>query len=174
MYWIDMDGVMADFNAGLEDLYGVSAYEALHNPVLHDQFFEVDCLRYDVYSRLKPIDAFMNDVLPFIPEPRCVLTSTGSGPWHYLIAKQKMQWLFTHTRCIIPAAMCGSQTKNDFAQSKYDILIDDRLEICQPFEDAGGTALHWTGDSRHMLQLIEDCQDEYFVTLKTQGIRSEG
>ena len=118
--YLDVDGVIADFNKEYESL------QSLNDD--HIRFREA-VMEYKIFEKL--------DMMPDIKVE--ILTSTGThNPFQSDEAKrQKTKWLLQH----------GIEYKPNFSQSKSEkaayatprtILIDDSIGCISPFIEAGG------------------------------------
>jgi hypothetical protein len=131
--YLDMDGVLADFDkratailgmfpADFEARYGAKAFWSIlqDSPEFYNSFsMMIDApFLLDAVSHLKPV----------------VLTGVPLGEW---AAPQKREWI---KRMIpgTPVITCRSKDKAQFC-SPGDVLVDDRTEYKHLWEAAGGT-----------------------------------
>lgn len=141
--YVDMDGVVADFDQSIVDIFG----EEYSNKIA-DKFWKQTCVDAEVFRRMPPIPEGLlmveairqrNDI--------CFMTSTGGMPHHIDIAKQKLDWLHTHGLGQHPVAFCmNTHGKGLYAQPGA-VLIDDRQKVCDAWLNGGGIALLFTRDS---------------------------
>jgi hypothetical protein len=140
MIYVDMDGVVADFNAKMREMYGHDMEEM--NPDDMNTFWNTQCVSEQAFNRLPPMHegALLVQMLMLEKLPFCFLTSTGGGCMHYDIAKQKIDWLHRHFGRSLPVAFCtGTQSKAQFASPGH-FLIDDRQKVVDAFIEGGGKA----------------------------------
>lgn len=152
MLYIDMDGVLADFDGGLFDLYGAT-FEG--RPEIQDEFWNRDCHATRFFSRLKPIPGGIDllDAILVREIPVCILTSTGGGRYHIEIAQQKLDWLAAHGYRALPIAFAMNTVgKAQFAPG--NILIDDRAKVIIAWEKNGGRGIHFAGDAESVLEAL--------------------
>jgi 5'(3')-deoxyribonucleotidase len=101
------------------------------------------------------------DVLPGAHEMVKMATRlTGRRP-HILTApmtsspnceEEKKEWIKTHFRGLYDRFHC-TQNKGGFANSEYDILIDDRPKFINQFRAGGGIAIAHTDPAKTMVEL---------------------
>lgn len=134
--FLDLDGVLADFDAGARKLLGMPprAFEEKHG-------------RREFWRRLARAEDFYG-TLPLMPDARLlfdavkhleptILTGLPLGDW---AAPQKVRWAAEH--------FPGTKIITTMARDKYrhmtgmDVLVDDRADHRGKWEDAGGTFIH--------------------------------
>jgi len=134
--YLDADGVLADFDAGVRMLLGATPreFEACHGK---REFWRRIANARDFYA-----------TLPELPDARLlfdavahlnltILTGLPLGNW---AAPQKIRWATEH--------FPGTKIITCLARDKYrhmtkgDILVDDREDHRAKWEDAGGTFVH--------------------------------
>ena len=134
--FLDADGVLADFDAGVRALLGTTPHE-----------FEAGHGKSEFWRRLaKAPDFYAN--LPEMPDARflfdavahlnpTILTGLPIGYW---AAPQKVHWAAKH--------FPGTKIITCMARDKYrhmtkgDVLVDDRADHRQKWKDAGGIFVH--------------------------------
>lgn len=137
MIYVDCDGVLADFDAGLEELYGI---RGIPDP---QTFWEHDVKANRFYLHLPPIREGLKllELLRSGTEDVCILTSTGGGTHHMDIAQQKLEWLQEHGVRDLPVAFpVNTKSKATFAHSGR-ALIDDRAKVCDAWVRKRGDAI---------------------------------
>lgn len=135
--YIDLDGVMADFDKYFLQEFGVQSSK-LDDPTLwkwingHGNFF----------SNLPLCDGaleFFQSVKHLNPT---ILTACPKTNYP-VAAVQKRNWVYRHLSSnitVIP--MLGGKNKCLFMHSPGDILIDDYEKNCIPWAEHGGFAIH--------------------------------
>lgn len=137
--YLDCDGVLADFDAAFEALFG-------HAPMAYEKRKGSEIFWRDIKSESPN---FYRD-LPLMPDAMelfsavehlrpIILTGCPRGGWAEM---QKLQWAKAHFPGI-PMVVCMSRDKRDYCQPG-DRLIDDRLHYADLWEDAGGIFIHHT------------------------------
>ncbi len=151
MIYIDMDGVVANWDQAIIDIFGEE-----YSDRVADDFWKNKCVQEEVFRRMPPIPEGVQMVKD-IAKTRdvCFMTSTGGLPHHIDIAKQKLDFLHTHGLGIHPVAFCmNTWGKAQFAKPGA-LLIDDRVKVCAAWEAAGGkTYLFTREDAEHITQLV--------------------
>jgi 5'(3')-deoxyribonucleotidase len=144
-----MDGVLTDFQQGYKNA------------------FDRDCKDDDVFTigqNTRSIPYFFR-TLPVLERGKQLydrlikkyqvifLTTPTEGMEH--CKSDKLQWLKEHI-CENPTVIFSS-SKADYAQSSFDILIDDMDYNLFPFAEAGGTAIDFNKfDNNEIMALISE------------------
>ncbi len=144
--YIDMDGVLADLDRRLQDLYPSVDFtnKDMWWPCLNRMMAETDG-----FCDLQPLEGwtFFEDLVHLYPETKCeILTSHGSFYWDPLIVgEQKKSWLrdLSVTLNSIPFNVVAYGEAKAFFAKPDTLLIDDTLKNCEAFADAGGDSYHW-------------------------------
>lgn len=137
MIYIDMDGVVADFDASIVKIFGEE-----YSDKIADEFWRQTCVEAEVFRKMPviPEGILMVDAIR-AQRPICFMTSTGGLPHHIDIAKQKLDWLHAHNLGQHPVAFCmNTKGKGAYAHAGA-VLIDDRQKVCDAWTQGGGTAL---------------------------------
>jgi hypothetical protein len=147
--FLDLDGVLADFDAGVMALLGMSAdaYEAKHS-------------KKDFWFRIRRADDFYAH-LPEMPDARIlfdavkhldpvILTGLPIGNW---AKPQKEAWVAEH--------FPGTPVITTMARDKHkhmhpgDVLVDDRETHRATYEEAGVVFVHHTSAKASVAALEE-------------------
>lgn len=134
--FLDADGVLADFDAGVQRLLGTSASE-----------FESRHGRGAFWKHLARADNFYGE-LPEMPDARTlfdavrhleptILTGLPLGGW---AAPQKIAWAADHFPGV-PITTCMARDKHKHMRSG-DVLVDDREKHRREYEAAGIIFVH--------------------------------
>lgn len=145
--FLDLDGVLADFEAGAHDLLKMPAkqYQERYGP---GAFWKKLATAPDFYGTLPPLpDAheLVNGVVHLDP---IILTGLPIGKW---AEPQKRAWVQRH--------FPGLQVITTQARNKYtycspdDVLVDDQERYADAWENAGGVFILHT-DARSSLAAI--------------------
>lgn len=145
--FLDLDGVLADFEAGAQMVLGMTsqAFEARHG-------------KREFWRRIAHADNFYG-ALPLMPDAMLlfeavrhleptILTGLPLGNW---AAPQKVRWATEH--------FPGTKIITTMARDKYkhmtgmDVLVDDRADHRRKWEDAGGTFVHHKNARDSLAQL---------------------
>jgi hypothetical protein len=134
--FLDCDGVLADFDAGVRAMLGMSPheFEARHGK---REFWRRIAKAPDFYATLPE----MPDAHPLFDAVEhldpTILTGLPLGNW---AAPQKVRWAAEHfpgTRIIT----CMARDKYRH-MTKGDVLVDDRADHRAKWKDAGGIFVH--------------------------------
>lgn len=103
MIYVDMDGVVADFDASITALFGEKGLDEQKNA---DAFWKETCVKHEVFRQMPEIPEGMLMVEWMIKAryPICFCTSTGGMPHHIDVARQKLMWLHDHGLGAYPVA----------------------------------------------------------------------
>lgn len=138
--FVDLDGVLADFDAGAAAALGMTfdEYRQLHGEAETWRALE---RTPDFYLNLpwmaggEDLWAAVNDGSTWIGPVPMVLTGLPLGTW---AEPQKREWCRIHLGEAVPVICCMSRDKYLYCCSG-DILIDDRESARLAWVDAGGS-----------------------------------
>ncbi len=149
--FVDLDGVLADFDVHFERLFGVRPNQDTYDPP-------------EMWDLIRANGTFYRD-LPLMPDARVLWQAVN---WMYHrptvltgipysipgVAEQKMLWVAEHLGPEVKVITCGSRLKCRYGEPG-DILIDDRLKYAHYWTDMGGVFIHHTSARETMLKLGE-------------------
>ena len=129
MLYLDLDGVLADFDAHVEQLFGkppsrLPLAEMWARAEATPGFFETMPLVPDAIVLWRYCEPF---------EPR-ILTGLPRGDW---AAEQKRRWVRRHLGPHVPVITCMSRDKCQYARPG-DVLVDDTPRYAHLWEARGG------------------------------------
>jgi phosphoglycolate phosphatase-like HAD superfamily hydrolase len=138
--YVDMDGVLCDFEKRYTELFDISPKETRDNKSFNGYF-----------DKFVDNSEFANlDWMPGAPEavsylnkltvPIEILSSTASTERHDKIAPQKQLWLQTHNIGYKQNFVPGKQHKHKFA-TPDSIIIDDTESVIRDWNEAGGIGI---------------------------------
>ncbi len=147
--FLDCDGVLADFDAGARELLGMSPRE-----------FEQRHSRREFWKRIAGAPAFYA-TLPEMPDARelfdavahlhpTILTGLPLGNW---AAPQKVRWAAEHFPGV-PIITTMARKKHLHMQ-EGDVLVDDRENHRQLWEETGGIFVHHKNAEDTLRQLAK-------------------
>lgn len=144
----DLDGVLVDFNAGVQRELG-----------RHPQDLSPSYM-WSRLGRLRKGGGFYSNlewttdgkelwkfILPYQPT---ILTGLPRGNW---AANQKRNWCARELGPSIPVVTCWSRDKHLHCKFSGSILIDDRIELQNAWVQKGGTFVHHTSAKQSMILL---------------------
>ena len=147
--YLDCDGVLADFDKGATAILGLppDAYSKRHGL---GRFWQKLAQAPDFYFGLP----LMPDAMELFEAVKhldpTILTGLPLGNW---AAPQKVQWAAEH--------LPGTRIITTMARDKYkhmtgmDVLVDDRADHRDKWENAGGTFVHHKNARDSLRQLAE-------------------
>jgi len=143
--FVDMDGVLCDFEKRYRELFKTTPNEARSrsrdeydknwNYILDTGYFT----DLDYYPGADELINFLNS-LKFTAQV-CILSSAGGFYRQRDIMEQKLYWLKTHKIDWPAVIVPGKQFKAGFAD-RNSIIIDDTEVVVTSFIENGGSAIH--------------------------------
>lgn len=142
--FIDMDGVLADFDRGVKELLNLEPLNQEENhPELTEQLFQAIQSYPDFYWNLKPIEGaieLLNDlkekytieILTGIPKPERGIVEAKDN---------KVKWIEKYFGKEIPVNAVLRKDKRNFVENNRCVLIDDFTENIEQWEKAGGIGI---------------------------------
>ncbi len=147
--YVDMDGVLSDFDKHYHDMFGIYPRQVRENKV-KGQYS-------DYWNKIIDSRGFAN--LPLFPGAEelvqylngldrkktniCILTSSGGFDRHVDVQLQKLYWLDFYKIKYPAVVVPGRRFKSGFADER-SFLIDDTLSNIEEFIAAGGEAVQHT------------------------------
>lgn len=142
--FLDLDGVLADFDRGVKAVTGKRPEELK----LRDMWRAL-AKAPDFYGTLE----FMHDAeelwefcRPFRPT---ILTGLPLGRW---APPQKERWVRRMLGADVPIITCMSRDKHNYSGPGH-VLVDDRASTREAWERAGGTFIHHVSADRSIAAL---------------------
>lgn len=138
--YLDMDGVIADFEAQYVKLFGERPTEVQRRNKEFYQYWSTfveggNFAKLPVHEGAVELLRTINTEFKDCPVE--ILSSSGGQKYHDEVAKQKRHWLKRHgidyTALVVP----GGSKKAEYA-TKNTVLIDDTYRNIKRFRDAGG------------------------------------
>lgn len=138
--YLDLDGVMADFEKHFKDYFG-SEPSDFDDGTMWKMINGYE----DFYANL-PMMPNANKLFKFLIDTFGDVTILSACPRsnYKNAAMQKRQWVYeniTDDVTVIP--MMGGKNKGLFMHSPGDILIDDMKKNCEAWKDFGGIAIQY-------------------------------
>lgn len=141
--YLDMDGVICDFNKKFTEMFGISPRESDGRKTFNVDF--VKAIDDKIFEDLEPMhDAF--DLIRYLNStgiPVEILSSTARDYVHDKVSHQKGKWLDKHKIFYARNFVPGKQHKPKYAD-EHSILIDDTYSIIEGWNKKGGTGIHHT------------------------------
>lgn len=149
--YLDLDGVMADFDANFPAVFGLD-----HKSMADDDMWAKINSHPSFFRDMPMCDGAHDFFLDYCYLWPTILTACPKSNYAHA-ATQKRAWVREHLHddiTVLP--VMGGRNKPLFMHRKKDILIDDWRRNCEAWEAAGGVAiLHRNFDeTRSALQAI--------------------
>lgn len=139
--YLDMDGVLTDFEKRYDELFGVRPVEIKHRT----KHFWDNWETFVKGGNFKTLEkhAGADKLLQFVHELRVpveILTSSGGEKFHEEVEAQKIVWLCNNSIPYKANVVAGGSKKAAFA-APWNILVDDTEHVVEKYRAAGGTAI---------------------------------
>jgi phosphoglycolate phosphatase-like HAD superfamily hydrolase len=138
--YLDMDGVIADFDKRYVELYKVSTKESERDKNWRQFFKKFIEDGHFATLELMPEAIELMDYLKSTGIPITILSSTSSETRDSLIRPQKMEWLKKHKIDFPVILVPGAHLKKDYA-TPDSILIDDTNKNIDDWRREGGIGI---------------------------------
>jgi hypothetical protein len=140
--YLDMDGVIADFNKRYVEQYKMQPREAEKNREF-DKFFD-KFINDGEFATLDLMPDAM-DLIKYLRTlyvPTEILSSTASEKRDPLIRPQKLEWLRKHKIEFNPILVPGKRHKKDYSNANSILIDDTQVNIDQWRREGGIGILH--------------------------------
>jgi len=156
--YLDMDGVLCNFNKRYTELFGEEAASTRERKEFTEQwklfieggnFATLDWFpgAIELLDYVKTLEGKVNIE---------ILSSSGGELFHDKVVVQKLHWLQTHNIPYYANITNGSRKKALYATGGENrILVDDTDYVIKAFIEAGGIGI-WHRDVKDTIKLIED------------------
>ena len=141
MIYLDMDGVIADFDKKYIELHGMTPREAEKHKRFDSLFNEF--IEQKGFQTLDLLPGAMEGLIflrKHLTVPTQILSSTANEARYDEISKQKLIWLETHGITFTPNFVPGKRHKYKFA-GPDKIIIDDTESVISQWKEAGGIGI---------------------------------
>ncbi len=136
--YLDLDGVMADFDKSFTDTFGVDHRNGMPKKEMWQYVHSKDSFFHDlpaIPGAMKAWDDWLYEYEPII------LTACPSSAYEH-VARQKREWVRRHLgKNVLVLPVNGSESKPLFMSNQGDILIDDWGKNIAAWEEAGGVGI---------------------------------
>ena len=138
--YLDMDGVLSDFEKQFGDLYGETALKNRDRKLWTEQWPDfIENKQFEVLPKFPGCDELLGFVRKFPVEVE-ILTSSGGVKFHEQVKEQKKVWLKKYGIAYKPHVVPGRKHKKEYATPET-ILIDDTEDVIDSFNKAGGIGI---------------------------------
>ena len=138
--YLDMDGVIADFNKRYKELYKIEPKEADTYKTFDEFFTMFIAERQFATLNLMPDAIELINYLRSLKVPTEILSSTSSEKRDAEIRKQKIEWLNNQNIEFPVNLVPGKRFKRDFSNSN-SLLIDDTPQNIDQWRVEGGIGI---------------------------------
>ena len=152
--YLDMDGVIADFNKKYRQLYKIYPHEADTYKVFDKFFNQFIESREFAKLDLMPDTMELIEYLRSLPIPTEILSSTSSEKRDAPIREQKLEWLKNHGIDFPVILVPGKRHKKNYSNTN-SLLIDDTEQNINQWREVGGVAIHHK-DVISTLKILKD------------------
>lgn len=142
--FLDLDGVLADFDRGVEALLGKRPDE-LPPSRMWAALAKAPSF-YGTLELMHDAQALWDFCKPFGPT---ILTGLPRGNW---AEKQKRRWVANQLGRDVEVITCLSREKHKYSAPGH-VLVDDRVGLRAAWEAAGGTFIHHVSAARTIARL---------------------
>jgi hypothetical protein len=140
--YLDMDGVIADFNKRYKALYKMEPKEAEDKKEFYKFFDEFIATKQFATLDLMPDAVTLLNYLSKLNIPTEILSSTASEKRDADIRAQKLMWLQTHNIGFKVNLVPGKRLKKDFSNPNSLLIDDTPVNIDQWRREGGVGILH--------------------------------
>lgn len=138
--YLDMDGVIADFDKKYKELYNIAPKEADTYKTFDKFFTTFIAERQFAKLDLMPDAMELINYLRSLPIPTEILSSTSSEKRDAEIREQKVEWLHKHNLTFPINLVPGKRLKRNFSNPS-SILIDDTAQNIDQWRAEGGVGI---------------------------------
>jgi hypothetical protein len=138
--YLDMDGVVADFETRYRQLFGLNPNKAEKDKKFDGNFTEFIADNNFATLDMMPRSGYLISFLASLSIPTEILSSTANEKRHAEISRQKSVWLTTHGIRFKENFVPGKHLKYKFA-TPNSILIDDTQSNIDDWNKAGGIGI---------------------------------
>jgi len=140
--YLDMDGVIADFNKRYKELYKMEPKEAEDKKEFYKFFDSFIATKQFATLDLMPDAVLLLNYLSKLNIPTEILSSTSSEKRDADIRAQKLMWLQTHNIGFKVNLVPGKRLKKDFSNANSILIDDTPVNIDQWRREGGVGILH--------------------------------
>lgn len=150
--YVDMDGVLTDFNKRYEELFGMAPSDVARSSKstgLYGQYWRqfIEGGNFATLDKHQGCDELLEFLNKQTNVQLAILTSSGGFDFHKSVMLQKIQWLEKHGINYHPIVVPGRRFKAGFAD-KYSFIIDDTPDVVESFIARGGNGVIHKGDEK--------------------------
>jgi phosphoglycolate phosphatase-like HAD superfamily hydrolase len=140
--YLDMDGVICDFDKRYEELYGYNPHKVKDKNRWKENFDDFIKTRQFATLDLMPGAMTLLHGLAMSGVPVEILSSSAREDVAKEISEQKEEWLKKYHIDFPRNFPPGKRYKYKYAAPSY-LIIDDTLSVIEDWKEAGGPAIHF-------------------------------
>ena len=153
--YVDMDGVISDFDEFIKDYYPeMKHHERFRKAVTEENVFEVLADQEGGLLLMETIEDLKFKYGDKLQVNFLTSVGTKDPELGTIVAQQKQKWLDDRKYLFKPLFVTEKKFKAKYAHEKA-LLIDDRPGSVEPFREAGGRAILHTNASLTTEALVE-------------------
>jgi phosphoglycolate phosphatase-like HAD superfamily hydrolase len=138
--YLDMDGVLCDFEKQFTGLYGEESLKNRDRKLWSEDWPNfIERKQFEELPKFPGCDELLEFVRKFPVEIE-ILTSSGGTKFHEQVREQKKVWLKKYCIAYKPHVVPGRKHKKEYATPET-ILIDDTPDVIDSFNKAGGIGI---------------------------------
>lgn len=138
--YLDMDGVIANFEKRYKELYGIEPQQAEKKKQFGELFGNFIKTQQFATLEMLPQAEQLISFLESVDIPTKILSSTARPDSHDEISQQKLLWLKTHGIKFDPIFVPGKSLKYKYANQE-SLIIDDTISVIDDWRRNGGHAI---------------------------------
>lgn len=152
--YLDMDGVLTDFDKRYVELFGERPVEPEKNTKHFWSNWKefVDGKNFETLD-VHPGASSILQTVKLLRVPYEILSSSGGGYSHDEVIAQKKKWLANHGINVPANFTPGGRKKAEYAKPTH-VLIDDIKRNIDAYEEKGGIGIHHTDVGDTIRKLI--------------------
>ena len=138
--YLDMDGVLSDFERKFGELYGEAALKNRDRKLWTEDWPDfIQNKQFEELPKFPGCDELLGFIRKFPVEVE-ILTSSGGLKFHEQVKEQKKVWLKKNSIVYTPHVVPGRKHKKEYAKPDI-VLIDDTEDVIDSFNKAGGIGI---------------------------------
>jgi hypothetical protein len=150
--YLDMDGVIADFDKGYSSIYNIVCRD---DPKANTRWFEfVDNKGFENLEPTKDFHELMDYIFSLDVNVH-ILSALSARDNYNKVREQKVKWLEKHDLGHLPATFVRQKVDKSLHASPTCILIDDSSGCVNPFKGNGGYAILHESAGKTIAELEE-------------------
>jgi phosphoserine aminotransferase len=139
--YLDMDGVLSDFEKQFIGLYGEDSLKNRDRKLWSEDWPDfIQRKQFEELPKFPGCDELLSFIRNHSEIEVEILTSSGGIKFHEQVKEQKKAWLKKYCIAYKPHVVPGRKHKKDYATPET-ILIDDTEDVVDSFNSAGGIGI---------------------------------